>query len=297
MGYGNLATAICSQSNPFCPEANGAKLMDENSARSVTWQHRSSATISSDAAGLAMVAVSGGALDMIRLATLAAGVTSAWGASVNSSLYTTIGTTSGDQQRIVSWGFRFKTTLPYTTASGLMIVTETSADIVNVTSAVGQDPGNMRLGNVAESYAVRDGDIYFIGRPLGAPSNEYQNINNPGSGHFTTALLALTGCAASSVIGYLETVINYEWTPRIGTSMAVMATPAAPANPAVLTARARLFDGAQTIGKVTTKHDHDWMGMAVNAARTLGPMAIGAVFGPAAGAGAYAATHMIKDVD
>jgi hypothetical protein len=68
--------------------------------------------------------------------------------------------------------------------------------------------------------------------------------------NYTTFTVALSGCTASSVIGYCELIINYEWTPAVNTSYSALVSEAALSLPAVMEARAntsRVLDTIQNV--------------------------------------------------
>jgi hypothetical protein len=295
--FNKLANMVCSNSNPFCPEANGAKLYDENSSRSLTYQDRFVINITTDANGQAFYAIGVGARTCYNVATITAGSVSAWGGWAAGSFYSSLSAAAGSY-RAVSAGFHFRTTQAWSTATGSLIITE---HVDDPTSVTGFTVGNMRLGPTAELFPVRDADVYFVSKPQGMSATTYTDIASTTILPFTLGTIAVTGATASTQIGAIEVIVNYEWMPIINTAYTLLSTPAAPVNPTVMQARSLVLANTAPIARMTPNHDRNWMSSAMGVLRRVLPMGIGMAFGPQAGmlanAAVGASTPMIMDAD
>jgi len=274
----NLAKAVCSNSNPFCPEAYGAKYYDENSVRSLTYQERTLFSLDTDAAGTCAYAFSMGARAARSQGTVVAGTITAWGAYADTNFY---GTAAAGEYRVVSAGFRYRTTQPWTEAKGVLVIQEHPNDPTSVTTI---GVGNLRQGSNATMFAVRDADVYFIHKPQGMFSTSYTPIGNTGAlSSWSSAVVGIVGGAASANAGYIEVITNYEYTAVASTAYSTMATPAAPSVPTVMQARAVVLGATPPIGKTTTTHDSTWMSDVMGVLKRIAPTAMTMAFGPEAG--------------
>jgi hypothetical protein len=221
---------VCSNFDPFCQSAMGAKLFDENTQPSLTYQSRQVIPITTDANGLALFYLNNSAQKYYGLATIAAGVTTAW-TSTNSDFFNTIGTAGIAGYRVVSTGCRFFTTQSWTTATGYVIVTETSDPKPDI---VGLAVSSTRLGPKSKVLALRDATITVVGRSKGMQARNYKPFDEVESG-YTGSYYFFNG-AASTTVGFMEMVTNYEWTADPGSSYQYFASPAAEHKPAILNA-------------------------------------------------------------
>lgn len=295
--YSKLGSMVCSNSNPFCQEANGAKLYDDNSSRSLTYQDRFLVTVTTDANGAAFIALGTGARTGSNVATVTAGLVSAWAGWTAGGFYNTLSSAAGSY-RAVSSGFRFRTTQAWTSATGTLIVTEHVDDPTTTTGYAGY---NARLGPSAELFPLRDADVYFVAKPQGMAATSYQDIASTSPLPFTIATIAITGASASTQVATIEVIVNYEWLPLIATAYATLSTPAAPSNPTVMQSRSLVLSKVPPIGRYANNHDSSWMSTAMGVIRRVLPIGVGMAFGPQAGMIANAAvggsTPMIMDAD
>lgn len=278
----NLSKVVCSISNPFCPEANGAKLPDPNTTRSLTYQNRQVIPIATEIDGEFGYFFNPNAFSTYTPAVLAGstGTISAWGSGSSSTFWSTIGTSIGSY-RVVSWGLKYKTSQAWTSATGLMIVSEINGDPRLTT---GQSINSLQLGTVGEYYPIRDADLYFIGRPTGMASQEYVAGSTSNVLPWTGCMITGTG-TASTTVGYVELVINYEWLPINNTGYVTASTAAASNNSVAMDTRAKLFEGVSTIARYTPNHDKQWMMKAGSSLlKTLAGSAVGYLRGGAVGA-------------
>lgn len=232
-----LHEAVCSVYDPFCPGAIGAKLPDKSTANTLTFHTKSIASINTNALGNAFIWVGPDPVLCVNVGTVdAGGVVTAY-SSLSNDFFTTIVNTGGASQwRVVSYGCRYYTTAPWTTATGLLVTSEVSGNYSTVSLP---NITTMTMGSVAKSMPVRDANVQFTGRARGIESEDFEQTSGADLG-FTTFTMGFSGCAVSSVVGYLEVVINYEWIPAAYTGYVGLATPSAKHSPLVMDARANV---------------------------------------------------------
>lgn len=262
----NLAERVCSNLDPFCSSAHGAKLFDSNASPSLTFHSRQLFTVTTDASGNAMIWVTANPQKCIMEATFSSGVVASWLEESN-SFYTLVGT-SMNSFRVVSYGVRFNTTQSYMTATGTLVASETSQNYDS--TIVGQNPLSTNLGLTVKTMPLRDASLQWFGRPRGVESTEYQQTWGADLA-YTQLLLGFSGTASAN-IGYLEVIINYEWMPGTNTPFAAWATPAAPHIPEVINARSNVASSVDAI-QAAGSHLNNFNGVIGEAKTTLTTMA------------------------
>lgn len=221
---------VCSNYDPFCQAAIGAKQFDNNTMPSLTYQNRQIVAVVTDAAGYAAIWFNGTPTAYLSVATISGGLATAWTPS-DSNFYSTITATGLSQWRIVSSGLRYYTTEAWTTATGYMNITELTQTYGGVT---GQAVGSLRLGPIVKTVPLRDAQITYICRSKGMKSKEYQEATQLDSG-YTGCFLYFAG-TPNTTIGILEFNTNYEWTADPNSSYQYFSSPAADHKPLILDA-------------------------------------------------------------
>jgi len=261
-----LAKAVCSNLNAFCPEANGAKLYDDNSQPSNTFQARGIFTMSTDTNGVGAFCITSQPQYCFSSATVVANVTTAWAAQTPNAFYNTFSSVA-DTYRVVSWGFRLKTSMPWTTAQGNMIVAQSNA--TNPINTVGQNVTSLSQGVASDYTTVRDASVEVMGKPLGMSSTSYSGFTSMPA--WSTYYIYINGAptGATTVIGTLELVVNYEWVAVSTSGFNQMSSPAAPSVPEVMTTRGNVAATRPLMDKFvdTMTSDMTWMDAV---ARNLG---------------------------
>lgn len=245
-----LIHAVCSNTDPFCEHALNAKVYDTNSNRSLTFQSRDLITVTTSASGEAFIILTQNPFKAYApAATFAAGAVATWpGAYTVNSFYNQYNSTGGSW-RVVSWGYKYYTTQAWTSAIGSVIITEIGG--LDPSLITGQVVASLVNGSKAKVSALRDAVMTFIGRPSGEASNMY--VTGFGTSDFndwTLSYLAITGATASTVVGSIELVVNYEWLPRSASGLGPIATAAAPNIPVVNQLRANAYSVMDTIQTV-----------------------------------------------
>jgi hypothetical protein len=270
------AEAVCSIFNPFCPEANGAKLFDDNSSRSCVFQARTAIAVTVDTNGASAFYFTHNPNQMVVSAsTITSSAVVAWGATNPNAFYSTVGNANIGSYRVVSWGVHYKTTLPWTTATGLMVVSEQNA---NTTATTGQNVGSMQSGMDVSTLAVRDAEFWYSGKPLGNAACDYiVGAGNNSYINYTTLLVTVVGgpVGSTQTIGYADVIVNYEWTPPSNGAYDYFSSPAAPSVPEIMGARADLAKSIPLVirAKDAVDYGHTVMGTLMDIGSTLGSMA------------------------
>lgn len=265
-----LMHAICSNINPFCPEAQGAKLYDDNSAPSAVFQCRQLFNVTTDANGIAAIYLTANPSAALYQGTVVASAVTGWGVATTNNFYTSYAGNC-DTYRVVSWGFRYRTTLPWTTATGNLIVVQDSER--NMSSFTGQSIQSVSQGLAADYTPLRDASIECVGKPAGMSSLAYINIGATMPG-YSTFNLYISGAPASSVVGTIEVVVNYEWQAIPG-GLGQFSSKAAPSVPDVLTIRSKAASDRPLMDRFvdTITSDHSWMGTVANNMRSAAYLA------------------------
>lgn len=249
----HLAHKVCSISNPFCPEAMGAKLPDQNATPSATYQDRSVRGVVTDANGYAAYYITPNSIEQwLPYTTIASAEVTVWGTYLASNFYTLIGNVC-KQYRIVSWGFRYVTTCAYTDATGFINAAEIIGSPVTGNNYV---IANMQSGISNHLYPMRDCEIRFVGRPNGDEAMEYIAYNSTSKTPFTGAVLAIAGGPLSKTVGFVEIFVNYEWTIAMS-GYTMFATPAAKYDSLAISTRAKLLRDTQALDN-SKAGDHAW---------------------------------------
>lgn len=229
-GLHSLVHQACSNFDPFCQAAMGAKQYDNNTMPSLTYQNRQVLAVVTDASGQSIVWFNNTPTSYYAVGTITAGNVTAW-TPTDSQFLTTVTSTNLAQWRVVSTGLRYYTTQAWTAASGYMVATEMSQTYAGF---VGISASSLRLGPVARTLALRDAQVTVVGRSKGVKCREYQEVAGLDSG-YTGTVLYFNG-TASTTVGYIEFITNYEWTADPNSSFQFYASPAAEHKPAVLEA-------------------------------------------------------------
>lgn len=239
-----LHEAICSNYDPFCSAAVGAKLHDRNTSPSLTFHTKSITPIVTDAAGYAFTWVTPDPLNAFNKGTIVAGNVTAYVNLSNEFYNTLVGPGIANQWRVVSYGCKYYTTQSWTNATGLIITSEING---NYTATTGLSVTTTTLGSIVKSMPLRDANIQFIGRPRGVEAEDYEALAGAGDLGYTTWAISMSGATVSTTVGYLELIVNYEWIPYVFNAYNQLATAAAPHNPAVMDGRARVAEKVSPI--------------------------------------------------
>lgn len=226
-----LVAAACSQTDPFCPHAWGAKMMDENATYSMAFTSYEHRVFSCPATNNAMWELTPLMSQATRVFTInASGVQTAAGSWTPISEYGGLGDIN---YRVVSWGVHVVNASPAISSQGVLRFVSNSSV---------QDADNRYGVYAADSqvYSLKPGlEVFWVGRPQGVQARDYlsRTVTNTAGvdGPWSNLQLWMAGCAEGNVIR-VEVFVHYEVTPdpRGENAYKLFATPAAPDRPDVM---------------------------------------------------------------
>lgn len=207
--------AVCSITDPFCPAAKSAKWPDGTSGNTLTEQFRGNVTVATLPEGISCVCFGAGA-PYGWLVPLSAPTTTSVLMDNSYTLYksNSLLATFGDKYRIVSFGCIIRCVASATTASG--IITLGSAP------AVGQSQ-TVTLGSELYSEviirAIQPGmEVSWISQPLGSSAHTFRSQSTGSTviddDSWSSLVIELTGCPASTSMVNVEWFINVEFLPK-----------------------------------------------------------------------------------
>lgn len=169
------------------------------------------------------------------IAALTGGTVTAWGGYTANGFSTGIGSTNDGYYRVVSWGLKYETTLPWTSASGTITISECTEF---APLAVGQTVSSLNYGVNAEFAALRDAKFSLIGRPQGPKSMDYMAFADTSYPAYTSYMFFVGGAPlVAQPVGSFEYIVNYEWTPRTNVGYNFLTSPANPSIDHVMSTR------------------------------------------------------------
>lgn len=257
---------VCSQLDPFCPHATGAKILDEDSTRSFTYRSVGAITPTADANGNWSATFSPDLATFMTVNTVDAnGKVTAVTPQANPDLTELMAV--GSRYRVVSWGIRL-TDISAAVVSAGTIQMRTS----NSPPVVGSDLNSSAVGR--QWFPGKGAKISFISKRTGSAYRTYQPLSTTDTDYeLPTDLVTvyLSGVAADSdgqaftgkwdepdgtgqngliegkMVGsssgatlMVEYIYNVEILPSEGSVMAQTATTAGPANSRVSNATANV---------------------------------------------------------
>lgn len=268
----SLIHAVCSNLNPFCPQAKGAKLFDDNANPSATYQTRDLIPLTSNAQGNLLLYLGSHPLYAYQYGTLTATApytVSAWGSAVSNSFYDAY-TTNIDTYRVVSYGFRYKSTQALMDAQGTVMVVQCGEKFI--TGSTGQSLTSLSQGLNSEFTTNSGASLECVGRPSGnVLPNTYHGVTDGSVPGYTTFMLCFSGVGVNSQFGSVELVINYEWSPKEG-PIQQLASKAAPSVPEVMTLRSNTASSMPLVAKFVdaATSDMSWMNQVAKNIQTVG---------------------------
>jgi hypothetical protein len=229
-------SSVCALTDPFCPHAVGSVYPDGNGAYSVPFQSRYFVPITTDANGNAAelfdLGWPGYQLYIASSINATTGVAT-FAAAITDPNYATF-VANFESYRVVSAGIRVMTTMPWTTAQGVY-VTGLAGSAVGAGVFPVNNPGAYLEGEV---FAVRDAEIFILGRPMDKfTARTFQAITSSGPAYpiYLPIFVGINGGTATSVVGNIEVVINYEFRTLPSSAMNQMSTLTPADRPALTT--------------------------------------------------------------
>lgn len=243
LGNDRLMERVCALTNPFCPEARGSKIPDDDSAYSIPCTMTSTFEVTTDANGDAAFSMQPALASVFKTSPVTGTTATAWTGAAAMKDYTAL-LASADQYRIVSMGVRVYSVLAPTNQSGycrIMTAPEAFADGVDL------DGG---LWEAVETYPVSELDCHVVLKPQGNEWKQY--IDTPTAANYNYVAAIVKGAAASSTAFIVEITIHIEFLVNIGNITASIATPGAPSSPQALAAASRVHASHKGIHNTST---------------------------------------------
>jgi hypothetical protein len=219
-----LVSAVCSQIDPFCVHAIGAKLYDRDASRSVAYQVQYFDTITSSSSGQAAIFVRPRVVGFYATASGFSGSTvSTWGAAQNIPDETNLASLF-DYYRVVNLGVRVFGTTAATASQGVVHIF--------TTNSVGLPDWSTSLYEEVARFPIADCDAHWIAKPFGNEYGTYQLFAASVSSMTSLYIMVSGAEAATSVLG-VEVTMNLELLASEGETMSRLATDPAPHNPII----------------------------------------------------------------
>lgn len=221
---------VCSQINPFCAEALGAKIYDLSSAKTLTSCVRKIFDITTDTDGRAFYMFLGN-----LVITGTKGTIDPAGDTILS--FTGLGAVpmyaeylaNAKRYRVVSFGCRFVPTIAALENSGAVIATE-----VDFSPATGTQYNSVNLSPVNIVRSLPGDPLFWISRPTDMEYTAFETIDASVGNQRTALALAITGGQSNSTVGIVEYVMNIELVPTSNSIGGLFPTSASPAVPAIM---------------------------------------------------------------
>lgn len=287
-----LKQAVCSQVDPFCPHAQGAKRYGSDASYTIPMAIRKFVSIGTNASGDACLHFSTKLDNMYATAgTVVSGVPGTWYYNdapdyANFSSYFSA-------FRVVNSGIRVFSQVSATASQGVVhaIVQKTDLTLaqgVDLTSSFHEE---------VERYPLAGVDLHIIAKPDGEAANTWHPINELTTA-YNDIYIGFTGCAASTTVAAAEIVMHVEFQPITNSTWGQLSSPPAPAHPLIQAAASNVQRGMKSISNgATAAFGRTIESMAERALRSLAPAAAGFMFGPAAGAGVGLLTNGLAPID
>jgi len=221
-----LVEAVCSQIDPFCGHAVGAKLFDRDGSRTIPNQVRYTLPITTDSSGRAAVQFKTQLTEFLRSAATFVGSTgevATWGTPLDIPDYANYGSYFSSF-RVVNAGVRVVCSASLTASQGIVTLITTPGSI---------DDPDYSLSNYAEvdRFALAELDAHWIAKPLSSTQSSFISTAATYGDSHNVLTVMVQGAAATTSVLFIEVIMNIELTPALGNSiMSRLATPAAPHN-------------------------------------------------------------------
>lgn len=238
-----LVAAVCAQTDPFCPHAEGSKIPDTNSAKTLAVTTRAVYTLSTSASGEAALAVSPSLNCSFLPGTIAAGVTT-FAANWITSGQNTFWLSAASRYRIVSAGFKIHTIANRMAAQGSYFLKELASGDALTALQNFDTVDNFDLSgtnNVVAPLAADAEKISWVFRTTGTIWQDFQWVStinpikaNSFTAGYNAALVSVSGGPASTPVAIVEVICHYELMFNLDNNLSVISTRAAGSNPGLL---------------------------------------------------------------
>lgn len=250
-----LHNVLCSQTNPFCSHARGAKQLSTGSVASIPWQFRQMISIVTGASGQATFIFAPGLINGTYNAAVAPSLSGASGSgsiklvdlsAFSDSTVLSGGTSIFGTGRIVSAGVLFRTNCSMTSAQGQTIMNEHRFPTVPAATQIVQlTTGSLMGGSTRIEPIVAGSEWGFISRCTAPLCEAYDEPSQLTSSYvdlgWSSLVMEVVGGPNSTAVISAEVFINLELTPLPASSTASrLVTPPMPSNPVVKAAQMKV---------------------------------------------------------
>lgn len=235
----HYAHMVCSITNAFCPQAEGARIPDNDTQKTLTYCSKDMVPITTDANGSAAIWVTAApSAAWTKATTIVANGVTVWGSS-SVNMFSSTYSSSIDGFRVVTGGVRIISVAPFTSAQGVVVVTEVN----NLTLSLLPSLTSLGYGLRSECQRLVNIDDCYMLRSRGSFTQVYSTALTDAN-RTTNFLICFSGCAASTVVAEIEMITNYEWVPIATSGLGAFATPSPGPIGGVMEAAGRLAAAA-----------------------------------------------------
>jgi hypothetical protein len=223
-------------SDPFSPNARGAKIPDSNSSRSVPITLRTRTALSTNASGNGSRLVTPGLADHVCAPSAITTTSTTIDIQTNATDISDFAAIAAacDSYRIVSWGIRVFSPLSPLDQHGEVTLITLPDDAVNYFGANVAFSGSLFEG--VSRYPMANCDIHWVSKPKGNRWMDYTAVANSFPA-YDSVLVVLTGAKATQTQALIiESFINIEAQPTLLSISSLVSTPAADHHPHALAA-------------------------------------------------------------
>lgn len=232
---------VCSLTDPFCSQAFQAKLPDDNSIKTLTWQAKGYWDMVTDATGKGALMFTGDPENSIRGAfTWAGGSITSWSAPAPYPNMASAMSSGDPSLRVVSFGIRVVPITSSMTDSGQIGVLVMNPDVEYnaIDSPISVNDLLNYAANVRSTMKNKKG-LAAVAFSTDIRAKQFTRVKDPVVGQatnfgFDILIPYVVGATPSTTVAQVEYVVNYEFTYGIGTTFNQLASPAAVSNPAIL---------------------------------------------------------------
>jgi hypothetical protein len=212
----NDISMVCSNTDPFCKHADGAKQFGKGSQNTIPMQCRTYAQMPTNASGLGAMQVSPRLIQQFRgVSTYSGTSTATWNAWADAPELASLTAYEGEY-RIVSAGIHVFCIAAPTDSSGVVIVntTQEANTIMQSTSSLYLDSHRTSLAGC---------DLYCIAKPQNE-SEKFHSLDAAIQNFSTFTVMVYAGPVSKPAVG-IDIFLNIEWYPILETVFARLATP------------------------------------------------------------------------
>lgn len=218
--------AVCSNIDPFCPAANGAKQFGGGSSnRTIPVRCVSIGNITTNSSGLAVTRIQPSLLVQNQAAaTFSGNEVATWGPYLTANPYAALSAYDG-QYRIVSFGVHVYGMSAVAVSEGVvsLITTSGADDTLNVYSTLHLDHDRSTLAGA---------DLYWIAKPVDL-TQDFVAIDSAAVNSWTNLYIVVSYAHPSTTVIGFEIIMNIEWYPTLPGILSNVATPGWPRKPKV----------------------------------------------------------------